>query len=336
MNVLSGIIAKASANRKHIILAEGLEPRIVAGAVRAAKDGVANITLLGPKDQVRDLTRNAGDSGHLIDIINPETSEYVAELVAAFRAINSKKTLSDAAALEAIRSSLNFANMYVRTGRCDGSLAGAEHASADVLRSAIAAIGLHESADIISSFFVMVMPEAHTLSQKTLIFSDCACVVSPTAEQLASIAASTVNSAKRLLGLDPKVALLSFSTRGSAQHPAVQKVEEAGQILSAAHPSLPLEIAIQFDAAIIDSVAKIKAPNSPVAGQANILIFPTLDAGNIGYKIAQRLGGAKAIGPIFQGLARPANDLSRGCSADDVYNMIAVTAVQAQNTDAQS
>lgn len=295
------MIARAIKAPKHIVLAEGLDPRIVQGAARAVRDGLANITLLGPVNKVRALTRAAGDEHDKIAIIDPGES-----------------------------NALNFANTLVSQGQADGSVAGAIHTTSDVVRSALKTIGVHENFELVSSLFIMIMPETSDYLDGAVAYSDCGLVIDPNANQLADIAVATSKSAKALLSLEPKIAMLSFATHESAKHAHVDKVKAATQHLKSRYPDLSIDGPLQFDAAISADIARLKAPDSAIGGKANVFIFPDLNAGNIAYKITERLAGAKAIGPILQGLARPANDLSRGCDAEAVYNMIAVTALQAQ------
>ena len=298
MDPLADIIARAKTDPKHIVLAEGQDKRVVQGAVRAARAGIATITLLGAEDDVKPLIEAEND---LIRIIDPEGD-----------------------------NPLNFAAEMVRNGRADGSVAGAVYTTPDVVRAALKIIGVHQNYDLVSSLFIMVMAETFETLKGGAIFSDCGLVIDPDAAQLADIAAAAADNAKMLLGLEPKIAMLSFATRSSARHAFVDKVETATHMLKEKRPELTIEGPVQFDAAIIPEISASKAPNSEVAGRANVFIFPDLNAGNIGYKIAQRIGGAKAIGPVLQGLNKPVNDLSRGCDAEDVFNMIAVTALQAQ------
>lgn len=330
MSVLSQIIDRTVAAPKHIVLAEGTDERVVAGAVNAARHGLARITLLGPLNDVWALTQKAGDIDQLVDIIDPETSKHLQDYSKAYYDLRKHKGISEVEAQRAARNPLNYANLMVQSEAANGSVSGAVHTTPDVVRSALQIIGIGQDHDMVSSLFIMIMPEHAKHLKGGVIYSDCGLVVDPDAKQLAGIAAAATDNAVTLLGLVPKVAMLSFSTRGSANHPMVDKVEKAAAILKDKRPDLAVEGGIQFDAAIIDAIADRKAPNSDVAGQANVFIFPDLNAGNIAYKITERLGGATAIGPILQGLARPANDLSRGCTSEDVYNMIAVTVVQAQ------
>jgi len=223
--------------------------------------------------------------------------------------------------------------MMVRNGHADGTVGGAVATTSDTVRAALQIIGKAKSAPLVSSFFLMVLPENHPSGRDAMVFGDSGLVIDPDAQELAAIAAASAASYTQLLGDTPKVALLSFSTMGSARHAAVTKVTEAAALLKEQHPDLASDGELQFDAAFVPDVGASKAPNSATAGQANVMIFPNLDAGNIGYKIAQRIGGCDAIGPVLQGLAKPANDLSRGCVASDVTNMIAVTALQAAAGD---
>lgn len=300
MSTLDNIIARALVSPAHIVLAEGDDPRVVEASVRAVKDGLAQVTLLGTEAEIRLLTRAAGDS-------------------------DDKVAINDAG-----EEPLNTANQMVMDGSADGTVAGAVRTTRDVVRSALKTIGVAPGFNIVSSFFIMIMPEDSEALQGGVIYSDCGLVIEPDTNQLAEIASACADNAKALLDIDPRLAFLSFATKDSAEHPFVDKTNTALKFFQKSRPDIPVDGPLQFDAAIMPSIAKRKAPDSHVAGQANVFIFPDLNAGNIAYKITERLGGAKAIGPILQGLARPANDLSRGCSAEDIYNMIAITVLQAQ------
>ncbi|NNC37118.1 MAG: phosphate acetyltransferase [Acidimicrobiales bacterium] len=324
MTSIAHIIDRAIAKPKHIVLAEGLDNRIVKGAVKAVADGVANITLLGPEARIRKLTREAGDHTDRVSIIDPGRSNYCDEFADIYYNLRQHKGISQDEARTAVQPPLNFANLLVQAGYADGSVAGAVHTTADVVRSAIQIIGLSPETSLVSSFFIM-----QAENRSAMLYSDCGLVVSPSVDELVQIARATAKNAKHLLGLTPRVGMLSFATGASATHPDADKVNEATQLLRALVPDLIVGGPVQFDAAIDPETAKRKSPESPLVGGANVFIFPDLNAGNIAYKITERLAGMKAIGPILQGLAKPANDLSRGCDAEAVYNMIAVTAVQA-------
>ncbi|WP_427854408.1 phosphate acetyltransferase [Gymnodinialimonas phycosphaerae] len=318
---LAVIAARAAADLKHIVLSEGSDPRVQQAARVATDRGLARVTLVGPASL-------AGVVGPGIAIEDPEASPLLPAFTTAFQAHRAHKGVTEAQAAQLVRQPLVFAAMMVREGLADGTVGGAIHTTSDTVRAALQVIGKAKGAGLVSSFFLMVLPEDHPLGARGMIFSDCGLVIDPSAQELAAIAQQAAASARTLLDVAPKVAMLSFSSKGSARHPAVDKVVEATHLAQEAAPDLALDGELQFDAAIVPAVGASKAAGSPVAGHANVLVFPNLDAGNIGYKIAQRIGGATAIGPVLQGLAKPANDLSRGCSVDDIVQMIAVTAVQ--------
>lgn len=330
MNVLQGLQDRAAARPAHIVLSEGHDPRVVAGAVSAVRAGIARITLVGPTDEVhRQLTDAGATDDPMIAVEDPQTSSLTDEFAQTYFDLRKHKGVSeDIAAIQA-RDPLVFAAMMVRNGHADGTVGGAVATTSDTVRAALQIIGKAKDAPLVSSFFLMALPEGHPSGRSAMIFGDCGLVIDPNAEELAAIAVASAASCKQLLGDAPKVALLSFSTKGSARHAAVTKVSDAVEILQRDYPNLPADGELQFDAAFVPEVGASKAPGSIVAGHANVMIFPNLDAGNIGYKIAQRIGGADAIGPVLQGLSKPANDLSRGCTAQDVTNMIAVTTLQA-------
>jgi len=334
MTILQELRARAASRPAHIVLSEGHDPRIVAGALEATRAGVARITLVGPQAEVQDLLAKAGAStSDDIAIQDPATSDLTAEVAQRYFDLRKHKGIREDYAAEQARDVLVFAAMMVRNGHADGTVGGAVHTTSDTVRAALQVIGKAKDAPLVSSFFLMALPEGHASGRRTLTFGDCGLVIDPDANELAAIAAASAASHQKLLGEAPKVALLSFSTMGSAKHPSVTKVAEAARILKDTHPDLASDGEMQFDAAFVPSVGASKAPGSAVAGHANVMIFPNLDAGNIGYKIAQRIGGAEAIGPVLQGLNKPANDLSRGCDAEDVLNMIAVTVLQANASD---
>jgi phosphate acetyltransferase len=329
MSVLRELTKRASARPAHIVMSEGHDPRIVAGAIAAVKQGIARITLVGPQDDVAALLVAAGEPNNpAIEIQDPATSPLTAAFADAYFELRQHKGVSRDVAETQAHDPLVFAAMMVRLGHADGTVGGAVATTSDTVRAALQIIGKAKSAPIVSSFFLMALPENHPSGRDAMIFGDCGLVIDPTSEELEAIAVASAASCKQLLHAEPVVAMLSFSTMGSARHAAVAKVSDAVALLKANHPDLKADGELQFDAAFVPSVAASKAPGSEVAGQANVMIFPNLDAGNIGYKIAQRIGGADAIGPVLQGLDKPANDLSRGCDAADVTNMIAVTTLQ--------
>jgi len=321
---LEALHAQARKAPKRILLSEGIDPRVREGGLRAHRDGLAQIAFVGPE---ADICPHLG--GAEIPVHDPATSDRRAALIAAFLDARKHKSPTRDQAEAAISDPLLFAALMVRTGQADGTIGGAVATTADTVRAALLGIGRAEGVETVSSFFLMVLPATPDHPARPVIFSDCGMVVDPTAPQLAQIATASAASYTRLVGADPRIAMLSFSTGGSATHPAVTKVQEATALLKTLSPDLAVDGEMQFDAAIVPSVGTRKFPGSAVAGHANVFIFPNLDAGNIGYKIAQRVGGATAIGPVLQGLAHPANDLSRGCTASDVYDLIAVTVLQA-------
>ena len=330
MSVLQALRSRAARQPAHIVLSEGHDPRIVAGAVAAVSAGIARVTLVGAVDQVRAQLRAAGATeGPDIALEDPATSALTSEFALTYFELRKHKGVSQEVADAQAHDRLIFAAMMVRNGHADGSVGGAVATTSDTVRAALQVIGKAPDAALVSSFFLMALPADHPSGRSAMIFGDCGLVIDPDAQELSAIAVASAASCQQLLGDTPKVALLSFSTKGSARHAAVTKVSDAMAILHRDHPTLDADGELQFDAAFVPSVGESKAPGSSVAGHANVMIFPNLDAGNIGYKITQRIGGATAIGPVLQGLAKPANDLSRGCVAEDVLHMIAVTALQA-------
>jgi phosphate acetyltransferase len=325
MSVLNLIIEKAKLNRRNIVLPEGDDRRIVEAAYQAAHDGLAKITLLGDPRKIAKLAPPQSDVA-IIDTRNTSLHGTLSEAFYELRKdIGGTKEFADTA----MRDPIKFAAMMVRLGLADGTVGGATTPTAEIIRNAVKIIGLASNTKIASSFFLMILDKAHHPKQGAFVFADCALTIEPDAIELADIAIKSATSFQNLTGMDAKIAMLSFSTLGSAKHKRVSKVIEATRIVKWAHPELIIDGELQFDAAFVENVALSKAPHSMLKGAANIFVFPNLESGNIGYKIAERIGGAKAIGPILQGLAKPANDLSRGCTADDAYNMIAVTAAQA-------
>lgn len=330
MKALNRIIEAARQSPTRIVLCEGEDPRVLAAAVRASREGVARIVLVGEPEAIRTAAERDALPLDDIALVDPAKSEWRASFAVELVALRAGKGMTLELAQQEVLKPLVFAALMVRRGHADGSVAGAVHTTADVVRTAIQLIGIEPSFKLVSSFFLMMLCEPFHRYKGGLIFSDCALVVDPDAAQLAEIAMAAADSARDLLMEEPRVAMLSFSTSGSAHHAHVDKVIEATQRVKSLRPGLAIDGDVQLDAAIVAEIAERKIEHSQVGGHANVLVFPNLDAGNIGYKLAERIGGAKAIGPLLQGLIHPANDLSRGCSAEDIYYVIAVTAVQAQ------
>ena len=325
MTIIDDIKAASSAASPHIVLAEGEDPRVVTAALLAAKEGVAEISVVA---ELETFLRLAGDNDaqDLVTVHDVAVSDRIETYAEAYYQLRRNKGATRDTALAAMRDPLAFAAMMVRQGDADGMIGGAVATTAHMVRTALQIIGRAPDADIVSSFFLMLLPRPE---ERPVVFADCALVITPTAEELASIAISSAASFQTMTSETPRVAMLSFSTKGSAAHETIERINAAVSIAKTAAPDLILEGEIQFDAAIDQGIRQKKAPGSVLDEAANVFIFPNLDAGNIGYKIAERIGGAIALGPILQGLAKPANDLSRGCSVDDIRQMIAITGAQA-------
>jgi phosphate acetyltransferase len=330
MKAINRIIEQARHSPMRIVLSEAEDPRVLQAAQRASSEGIARILLVGDATRIREAAARFDVDLNGMELVDPATSALAPLYADELFALRSKKGMTLQQAQSEILNPLCFANLMVRLGHADGSVSGAVNTTADVVRNAIQIIGIAPSFELVSSFFLMMLCEPFHTLKGGLIFSDCALVVEPDAAQLAEIAMAAADSAKSLLMDEPRVAMLSFSTSGSAHHAAVDKVVNATHIVQERRPHLAIDGDVQLDAAIVSEIALRKVKHSQVEGHANVLVFPSLEAGNIGYKLAERIGGAKAIGPLLQGLRKPANDLSRGCSADDIYYVTAVTAVQAQ------
>jgi len=330
MKAINQIIDRARAMPGRIVLSEGDDPRVLQASLRATREGVAKIILVGNEQAIRSLANKEGIDLRQMEIVDPATSSLAYSFAQELFVLREKKGMTLEKAQQAVLDPLCFANLMVRLGHADGSVAGAVRTTADVVRTAIQIIGTDSNFKLVSSFFLMMLCEPFHTLKGGLIFSDCGLVVNPDATELSEIAMAAADSARNLLMEEPRVGMLSFSTSGSAHHAAVDKVVEASRLVKAQRPDMAIDEDVQLDAAIVAEIANRKLPTSQVKGKANVLIFPSLEAGNIGYKLAERVGGAVAIGPLLQGLAKPANDLSRGCSSEDVFHVIAVTVVQGQ------
>ncbi len=325
--------ASAPSTQPIVSLCEGSDPRVVAGALAAQQAGLANVILVGDAQAIRDeLAKQGASESDGVAVHDPLTSDLTPAFAAEYHALRKHKGVDEEKALKAVQAPVVYAAMLVRLGHATGTVGGAVLTTGDIVRSAIQVIGMAPDAAMVSSFFLMYPPADAPENARAMLYSDCGLVIDPSPKELCEIAKASAKSCKALLQTDPKIAFLSFSTMGSARHAAVTKVTDGLALFKDAAPEIEADGELQFDAAFLPSVGERKAPESSVAGKANVMIFPNLDAGNISYKITQRIGGYAAIGPVMQGLAKPANDLSRGCSADDVTQMIAVTVLQAQNT----
>ncbi len=330
MEFMKQIWEMAKENPKRIVLAEGEEERTIQASEIISKNSLAKIILVGNKAKIMEKAASLNVKLEDVEIIDPENSEKLNEYIEVFYELRKNKGMTLEKAAQIVRDPLYYATMMIKQGDGDGLVSGAIHTTGDLLRPGLQIVKTAPGISIVSGFFVMMVPDCEYGKNGLLIFADCAVNPNPTAEELANIAISTAETAKKLCNMDPKVAMLSFSTYGSAKHELVDKVRTATEIAHKLRPDLDIDGELQLDAAIVDRVAQLKAPGSSVAGKANVLVFPDLQTGNIGYKLVQRFAKAEAIGPICQGFAKPINDLSRGCSVDDIVNVVAVTAVQAQ------
>ena len=330
MSFIEEIKKKAKQNIKTIVLPESEDIRVLQASQTILEEGFAKIILIGDKEKVNKIATENNINIDGASIINPETSNRYDDYVQKFNEIRKEKGMTIEKAKEMMLNNVYFGMMMVKMNEADGLVSGAIHSTADTLRPALQILKTEEGTKIVSAFFLMIVPECEYGENGIFIFADCGLNEYPNERNLAEIAISSAKSYKQLLNKEPKIAMLSYSTKGSAVSDEIQKVIEATKIVKEQCPDLLIDGELQLDAAIIPEIAKVKAPESKVAGQANTLIFPNLDAGNIGYKLVQRLAKAEAYGPLCQGIAKPVNDLSRGCSSKDIVGVVAITAVQAQ------
>ena len=330
MDLIKQIVERAKANKQRIVLPEGTEERTLKAADRLLADEVVEVILIGNPDEIKALAEKHGltniDKATIIDPINNPRKEVYANLLFELRK-NKGMTIEKSTALA--EDPLYLGTLIIKNGDADGEVAGAQNTTGDVLRPALQIIKTTPGISVVSGAFLMFTPKAEYGENGLLVFADCAVMPNPNAQELAQIAVSTARTARAIAAIEPRVAMLSFSTKGSAKNELVDKVVEATRLAQEMAPEFAIDGELQADAAIVPSVGSSKAPGSAIAGRANTLVFPTLEVGNIAYKLVQRLAGAEAVGPVLQGIAAPVNDLSRGCSVDDIYKLVAITATQA-------
>jgi len=328
-NVMETIYAKARAANKRIVLPEADDVRTVAAAQKIVERGLAQVVLVGDEDKIAAACKTAGADVSSCRIVDPAKSPLREQYAKSFYELRKSKGITEQQARQIVADPLYFGCMMVYSDEADGQVSGATHSTADTVRPALQILKTAPGCKLVSSFFVMIVPDCPYGENGVFIYADCGLVINPNAEELAEIAIQSAKTMKTLLGFEPRVAMLCFSTKGSATDPIADKVIEATRIAKERAPDVLIDGELQGDAALVDWIGRKKAPGSPVAGRANVLIFPDLNAGNICYKLTERLAKAEAYGPVLQGLRKPVNDLSRGCDAEDIVNVAAITAVQA-------